>query len=32
MRIVKEILKQKGPHHNFIKENTTVLKAAAAMK
>jgi len=32
MRIVKEILKQKGPHHNFINENATVLKAAAVMK
>ena len=32
MRIVREILKQKGPHSNFINENATVLKAAASMK
>jgi CBS domain-containing protein len=32
MHIVKDILKQKGPHSNFINENATVLKAAALMK
>ena len=32
MRIVREILKQKGPHSNFINASATVLKAAALMK
>ncbi|MEO8764570.1 MAG: CBS domain-containing protein [Ginsengibacter sp.] len=32
MRIVREILKQKGPHSNFINETATVIKAAALMK
>ena len=32
MRIVREILKHKGPHSNFINANATVLKAAALMK
>jgi CBS domain-containing protein len=32
MRTVKEIIKQKGPHTNFIKANDTVHKAAAVMK
>jgi CBS domain-containing protein len=32
MRIVREILKQKGPHSNFVTETATVLKAAGLMK
>ena len=32
MRNVREILKQKGPHSNFINESATVHKAAASMK
>lgn len=32
MRIVREILKQKGPHSNFINENATVLRTATVMK
>jgi CBS domain-containing protein len=32
MRIVREILKQKGPHSNFINEDATVLQAAILMK
>jgi CBS domain-containing protein len=32
MRIVREILKQKGPHANFINENASVLRAATLMK
>ena len=32
MRIVREILKQKGPHSNFINENASVLRAATLMK
>jgi len=32
MRIVREILKLKGPHANFVNETASVLKAAALMK
>lgn len=32
MRITGEILKQKGPHSNFINADATVLKAATIMK
>ena len=32
MRTVRELIKQKGPHSNFINANDTVLKAAAVMK
>ncbi len=32
MRIVREILKQKGAHSNFINENASVLRAATLMK
>ncbi|HEV3251618.1 MAG TPA: CBS domain-containing protein [Puia sp.] len=32
MRTVREIIKQKGPHSNFINVGDTVLKAAAVMK
>ena len=32
MRTVRELIKQKGPHSNFINAGDTVLKAAAVMK
>lgn len=32
MRNVREIIKRKGPHSNFISADDTVLKAAAVMK
>jgi signal-transduction protein with cAMP-binding, CBS, and nucleotidyltransferase domain len=32
MRTVREIIKQKGPHSNFINTSNTVHKAAAVMK